>query len=73
MTFGSKISSNPSVCGGEACVTGTRIPVHVVLGHLAGGDDIQTLIEHFPELRREDVLACLEYARYICTEKVIAG
>ncbi len=71
MTFNSRISSNPTVCGGEACIAGTRIPAHVILGHLAGGDDIPTILQHFPEITREDVLACLDYARLLCTEKVI--
>jgi uncharacterized protein (DUF433 family) len=68
----SRITSDPQVCGGEPCVQGTRIPVQVVLGHLAGGDDMETILAEFPRLSREDVLACLEYAAYLCTEKALA-
>ncbi len=67
-----RITSNPDVCGGEPCVAGTRIPVHVVLGHLAAGDDWDTLLEEYPRLTREDIRACLEYATYLCTEKALA-
>lgn len=66
-----RIVANPAVCGGEACVAGTRVPVHTVLSHLAAGDTIDSLLVDFPRLVREDVEACLEYAAFLCTEKAI--
>jgi len=66
----SRIISDPNICGGEPCVKNTRIPVHVILSHLAAGEDYDTILKNFPRLRREDLLACLEYAAYLSTEKV---
>lgn len=66
-----KISSDPAVCGGEPCIKGTRVPVHVVLSHLAAGEDVEMVLRNFPRLTREDVLACLEYASYLATEKAL--
>lgn len=66
-----RIVSHPDICGGEPCVAGTRIPVWVVLSHLATGEDIETILRNFPRLTKEDVLACLEYASYLATEKVV--
>lgn len=66
-----RIVSNPMICGGEPCIKGTRIPVYVILSHLAAGEDHETVLKNFPRLTREDILACLEYASYLATEKVI--
>ena len=66
-----RISSDPRVCGGEPCVKGTRIPVHVILSHLAAGDTVEEIVAGFPALTREDVMACLEYAAVLAAEKVV--
>ncbi|MBI4758038.1 MAG: DUF433 domain-containing protein [Chloroflexi bacterium] len=52
-------------------MAGTRIPVWVVLSHLAPSEDIETILRNLPRLSREDILACLEYASYLATEKVV--
>lgn len=65
-----RIVSDPNVCGGEPCIKGTRIPVHIILSHLAAGEDYETILIHFPRLTKEDVLACLEYASFLATEKM---
>jgi len=65
-----RIISDTLICGGEPCIKGTRVPVHIVLSHLAAGEDYETVLKHFPRLTREDVLACLEYAAFLATEKV---
>ena len=66
-----RIISDPAICSGEPCVAGTRIPVWVVLSHLAAGEDMETILRNFPRLTKEDLLACLEYASYLATEKVV--
>ncbi len=65
-----RIVSNPNICGGEACVHGTRIPVRVILSHLAAGEDTDSLLRNFPRLTREDILDCIEYAAYLASERV---
>ncbi|MBI3995891.1 MAG: DUF433 domain-containing protein [Nitrospirae bacterium] len=68
-----RIVSDPQICGGEPCIKGTRIPVHIVLSHLAAGEDYKTVLKQFPRLTQEDILACLEFAAYLATEKVASG
>ena len=45
-------------------MAGTRIPVRVVIEHIAGGDDVETLLAAFPGLTRDDIAACLEHAAF---------
>jgi uncharacterized protein (DUF433 family) len=66
-----RIVSDPKVCGGEPCIKGTRIPVHVILSHIAAGDDYSLILEQFPRIQQEDIVACLEYASYLATEKSV--
>ena len=68
-----RIISDPNICGGEACVHGTRIPVRVVLSHLAANENVETILRNFPRLTREDILGCIEYAAYLATERVFAA
>ena len=65
-----RIVSDINVCGGEPCVKGTRIPVKVVLGHLAAGETAADIVRNLPLLTEDDVRACLEYASYLATERV---
>ena len=65
-----RIISDVNICGGEPCVKGTRIPVRVVLSHLAAGDTVEQILRNFPNLSEADIRACLEYASYLATEHV---
>jgi uncharacterized protein (DUF433 family) len=60
-----RISIDPKVCYGQACVRGTRIPVHQIVRMLANGDTIEELLADYPSLEREDILACLDYAEVL--------
>lgn len=66
-----RISVDPRICHGQACIKGTRIPVHQILHMLANGDTIDELLEDYPSLNREDVLACLDYAAALAEEQII--
>jgi uncharacterized protein len=57
-----RITVDPSICHGQACVKGTRIPVHQIVHMLANGDSMEELLREYPSLTREDILACLDYA-----------
>lgn len=57
------IELNPEICGGRPVVRGTRVTVESVLGYLSAGDSLEDVLEGHPNLKREDVLACLEFAR----------
>lgn len=65
-----RISIDPQICHGQACVRGTRIPVHQVVRMLANGDTIDGLLEDFPPLKREDIFACLDYAASLAEEEI---
>lgn len=56
------ITSEPTIRNGQACVRGLRIAVTDVLGWLAEGMSIETIIEDFPMLNRQDIEACMRYA-----------
>lgn len=58
-----RITVDPAIFGGKPIVRGRRLAVEHVLGMLAAGDDVDTLLEGYDWLEREDVLACVEYAR----------
>ncbi len=65
-----RISIDPQVCHGQACIKGTRVPVHQVVGMLANGDMIEDLLIDYPSLDREDIFACLRYAAALAEEQV---
>ncbi len=65
-----RISIDPQVCHGQACIKGTRVPVHQVVGMLANGDTIEELLTDYPSLDREDIRACLRYAAALAEEQV---
>jgi uncharacterized protein (DUF433 family) len=62
MDFQGRITINPAVRFGKPCVRGTRLTVGDVLGFLASGMGEAELLEDFPQLSHDDVLACLAYA-----------
>ena len=57
------IVSTPDVLKGKPRLKNTRIPVSLVLGYLASGATPEDVMEEFPDLTRQDVAACLRYAR----------
>jgi uncharacterized protein (DUF433 family) len=57
-----RITIDPAIFAGKPIVRGRRLAVEHVLGMLAAGDDVDTLLEGYPWLERDDVLACLVYA-----------
>ncbi len=65
-----RISINPNVCHGQACVKGTRMPVHQIVRMLASGDTVESLLAEYPSLSREDIMASLDYAAGLAEEQV---
>ena len=56
------ITIEPGKRGGKPCIRGMRITVYDVLSYLASGMTYQELLDDFPYLTQEDILACLSYA-----------
>ena len=65
-----RITIDPQVCHGQACIRGTRIPVHQILQMLANGDTIGDLLREYPSVTRQDILACFDYAVLLAEEQV---
>lgn len=65
-----RISIDPNICHGQACIRGTRIPVHQVIHMIANGDTIDDLLEEYPSITKEDILACLDYAALLAEENI---
>jgi len=65
-----RISISPKVCHGQACIRGTRIPVHQIVRMFAHGDSFEALLRAYPSITREDITACLDYAASLAEERV---
>ena len=64
-----RIVKDPEILLGKPTVRGTRIPVHLVLEHLAYNPDLADLFAAYPRLTVDDVKACLTYAQGVCATK----
>jgi uncharacterized protein (DUF433 family) len=65
-----RITVDPGVCGGRPCIRDTRIEIAVVLDGLAEGLTMEGILDHYPQLTREDILAALAYAAELAHESV---
>jgi uncharacterized protein (DUF433 family) len=58
-----RITINSEICHGKPCVRNMRWPVEVIIDMLGSGMSINDIIEDHPELEKEDILACLNFAK----------
>jgi len=65
------ITVDPNICHGKACIKGTRIMVSVILDNLASGLTPDQIIESYPSVNREAILAAISYAAEISRERII--
>jgi uncharacterized protein (DUF433 family) len=66
-----RITVNPQIFGGKPIIRGRRLAVEHILGMLAAGDTPETILAGYPWLEREDIQACLVYARRITANERI--
>jgi len=66
------ITVDPEIAHGQACITGTRVPVSVVLDNLAAGQSVEQLLVSYPSITREAVQASISYAAELARERVLA-
>jgi uncharacterized protein (DUF433 family) len=59
-----RITIDPEVCHGKPTIRGLRYTVESIMEYLSGGDSIEDILQEFPDLEKEDILACL--ASYPC-------
>lgn len=65
-----RITFDPMIMGGRACIRGMRIPVSVIVGQIAHGASIAEVVAEYPDLESEDVQQALEYAAWLTREEV---
>lgn len=69
MNWAERITFDPGICHGKACIKGTRIMVSVVLANLASGIPEEDIFKSYPALTREDLKAALAYAADLASEE----
>ena len=66
-----RITFDPQIMAGQACIRGMRIPISVVVNLIANGLSITEIIEDYPYLEPEDIQQSLKYAAWLTQERVI--
>ncbi len=64
-----RITINPNICHGKPTIRGKRITVQTILEYLAAGDSIEDILEQYPNLEREDILAAIQFAAHLADSK----
>ena len=57
-----RITVNPEICHGKPTIRNTRYTVEGIIEYLAGGDSTDDILAAFPDIEKEDILACLAFA-----------
>lgn len=65
-----RITFDPKIMGGRACIRGMRIPVSVIVGQMAHGAGMGEVLAEYPDLEPEDVRQALQYAAWLAQEEV---
>lgn len=71
MDWRERITVDPAVCHGQACIKGTRVMVAVVLDNLAAGVPSDELLRSYPSLKAEDLQAAMAYAADLARERMV--
>lgn len=67
-----RITMRPEVMGGKPCIRDLRMTVGTIVGQIAAGRTIETLLEDYPYLEHEDVLQALRYAAWRAEEREVS-
>jgi uncharacterized protein (DUF433 family) len=73
MKMFNKITFDPKIMGGRACIRGMRIPVSVIVGQIAHGATVEEILADYPDLEAEDIHQALEYAAWLTQEEVFTA
>ena len=65
-----RITFDPKIMGGRACIRGMRIPVSVIVGQIAHGATVENVLADYPDLEPADIRQALEYAAWLAQESV---
>jgi uncharacterized protein (DUF433 family) len=72
MNWRERISVDPLVCHGKACIKGTRIMVSIILDNLAEGVGEMEILKSYPSLTLEDIKAAIAYAAELSRERLVS-
>jgi uncharacterized protein (DUF433 family) len=66
-----RITQDPAVMGGKACIRGLRVTVGMIVGQIAAGHSIDALLSDYPYLEHEDIMQALRYAAWRSEEREV--
>ena len=66
-----RITQQPEVMGGKACIRGMRVTVGMIVGQIGAGRSIEEILADYPYLERDDVLQALRYAAWLAEEREV--
>jgi uncharacterized protein (DUF433 family) len=66
-----RITQQPGIMGGKACVRGLRVTVGMIVGQIGSGHSVEELLADYPYLEREDILQALRYAAWRAEEREV--
>lgn len=72
MNWRERITVDPRICHGKACIKGTRIMASVVLDNIAAGITREEILKSYPSLSIEDIQAVIAYAAELARERVVS-
>ena len=72
MNWRERITVDPLICHGKACIKGTRIMVSVILDNLAEGAGEKEILKSYPSLKPEDIKAVIAYAAELSRERLVS-
>ncbi len=67
-----RITSDPNICHGKACIRGTRVMVSVILDNLAAGLSAEDILKEYPSLKPRDIQAAIAYGAELARERIVA-
>jgi uncharacterized protein (DUF433 family) len=71
MTQFDRITQEPGVMGGKACIRGMRVTVGMVVGQIGAGHTVEEILADYPYLEREDVLQAARYAAWLAEDREV--
>lgn len=66
-----RITQEPGIMGGKACIRGMRVTVGMIVGQIGAGQSIEDLLKDYPYLEREDIMQAIRYAAWRAEEREI--
>jgi uncharacterized protein (DUF433 family) len=66
-----RITQQPDVMGGKACIRGMRVTVGMIVGQIGAGRSVDEVLADFPYIEREDVMQALRYAAWLAEQREV--